>query len=269
MKILIVDDEPAICQGTERRLRQITGTETEIHQAYSPREAEALFSVVDPDLVITDIRMEEYDGLSMLEKMHELRDDFAAIIITAYDQFPYAQQAIRHGVSDFLVKPYTISELRSAITRVTESLKTSEKKQDTEGFEEEYPADGITPEKPENPSDFENNYEYKPGSIAACAIDYIHRHLGSQITMEAVCEEMHVNYSYFSRQFKQQTGKSFSQIVTAEQMSWACARLRENWRVNEIADKLGYQNAESFSKAFVRVYGMSPRNYLQKKEGKK
>ena len=110
---------------------------------------------------------------------------------------------------------------------------------------------------------------YKPGSIAACATDYIHRHLGSQITMEAVCEEMHVNYSYFSRQFKQQTGKSFSQIVTGEQMRWACAKLRKNWRVNEIADSLGYQNSESFSKAFARVYGMSPRNYLQKKEGRK
>ena len=263
MKILIVDDEPSICQGTERRLRQIVNRDTEIRQAYTPREAETIFRSFDPDLVLTDIRMEETDGLSMLEKMRTLRNDFAAIIITAYDQFPYAQQAIRLGVSDFLVKPYTLSELRDAVSRVTEELIRSEKSGTPADFGQENPegsGDAASCEKPAG---------HKPGSIAAYAADYIRKHLGSQITMEAVCEELHVNYSYFSRQFKQQTGESFSQIVTREQMAWACARLQENWRVNEIADSLGYQSAESFSKAFARIYGMSPRNYLQQKEGKK
>ena len=76
--------------------------------------------------------------------------------------------------------------------------------------------------------------------------------------------------NYFSRQFKQQIGVSFSGYLLKSQMQWALERMQKGMRVNEVADALGYGSADSFGKAFVRVFGSAPRHYLnrQRKENK-
>ena len=361
MNVLVVDDEVAICRGTERRLRGILSPEDRIVCAFSGTEAEDRFRSMRTDLVITDIRMEDMDGLTLLENLLSSHSDFVSIIITAYDTFQYAQKAIRLGTVDFLVKPYTPSELRTSVERARESLLTLRQHRSMRlesqihagiqkgaaldrsifegvgGMPEQISVrlvrwDGELSDFPETalwhifsrtygfalaedrPQELLSCLEPLPGlrfgissvgerldllwaqagkalDIASCAgmphivlfregmedqglfrggiavpyaLDYIEKHRGHPIRMEALCEEMHMNYSYFSRQFKQSTGEPFSQFLLREQMQWACDRMCEGWRVGEAADQLGYQSVESFSKAFSRIYGESPRNYVQK-----
>jgi two-component system NtrC family sensor kinase len=74
------------------------------------------------DLVITDIRMPEYDGISMIEAIREVDKDIAIVIVSAYDETNYFTNAIKLGVEGYLLKPFAIEELISVVQKVTEKI---------------------------------------------------------------------------------------------------------------------------------------------------
>ena len=73
---------------------------------------------LQPDIVITDIRMPDMDGLEMLAA-GQAECPFDAIIISGYSEFEYAQQAIHLGVSEYLLKPVDLNELRSCLQKAS------------------------------------------------------------------------------------------------------------------------------------------------------
>ena len=68
-------------------------------------DGERIIEELDPDIVITDIRMPGYDGMELIQKAKVLYPDMHIVIISGYSQFDYAQNAIRYGVEDYLLKP--------------------------------------------------------------------------------------------------------------------------------------------------------------------
>ena len=64
-----------------------------------------------PDIIITDIKMPGMDGLEMVKALKEEYDTFSSIVITGFDEFQYAQQALRLGAADILLKPIENKEL--------------------------------------------------------------------------------------------------------------------------------------------------------------
>jgi len=360
VRFLVVDDETAICEGTARRLQRFLPGDSSVECAYSGEEALEKIAAAPPDILITDIRMSEIDGLTLIERAREHCPDLACIIITAFDSFQYAHQAIRLEVKDFLVKPYDEEDLRRAVDHVVAGL---EKKRfqyrDMLGeklyrmlreggrFDGDLFKDGALLRPPERvrvvvwnggdvPPPWTGGWHFRDESrcyqlvpdgrvklldwlrrsemrfgistpdcdlgkmwreaqraleiahyenmprwvffqsmmdnrqltsqnhISLWAINYIAENVGSPISMEDVCLQLHLNYSYFSRQFKMQTGVSFSEYLLEIQMQWALEKMKRGMRVNEAADKLGYGSAESFGKAFARIYGAMPRNYLSR-----
>jgi len=86
-----------------------------------------------PDIVITDIRMPGYDGIELIHRAREEQIDSTFIIISGYRQFDYAQNAIKYGVEDYLLKPINEKELVDTIQKITrrkdaEHYKTMERK---------------------------------------------------------------------------------------------------------------------------------------------
>ena len=65
-------------------------------------------------LLLTDIRMVDMDGLQLIEELKKQNPCLCSVIMTAHPQFEYAHQAIRLGVTDFLLKPFTREELQNA-----------------------------------------------------------------------------------------------------------------------------------------------------------
>lgn len=71
--------------------------------------------------MITDIRMPVYDGLELIRRAKEVNPEINFIVISGYSQFEYAQQAIKYGVKDYLLKPLKKRELENSLTEIKES----------------------------------------------------------------------------------------------------------------------------------------------------
>jgi len=105
IKVIIADDEEKVCQlivgliNWELLNMEIVGV------AHNGIEALDMIKVSMPDLMITDIRMPGCDGLEMIRCAKTIKEDLDFIIISGYRHFEYAQNAIKYGVGDYLLKP--------------------------------------------------------------------------------------------------------------------------------------------------------------------
>ncbi|HAF25787.1 MAG TPA: hypothetical protein DCG85_00585 [Lachnospiraceae bacterium] len=135
MKVLIVDDEPFITQG----LSLLIDWEKEGFEIAAclenGKEALQFLEKNEVDLILTDIRMPECSGLELMEKVREQKlSDAYFIIMSGYDDFGYAQKALRMGCLDYLLKPVDGAELIEILKKIrsTEKEKVQERRRQAE-----------------------------------------------------------------------------------------------------------------------------------------
>jgi len=119
-RIFIIDDEEPVLEMIERAL------EKEDHKIYSfssPQEAIHKITKINPDVVITDIKMDELNGFDVLHKVKKISPEVNVILITAYASVDTAVEALRSGAFDYLIKPFKINELRLAVKRALSEKK--------------------------------------------------------------------------------------------------------------------------------------------------
>lgn len=122
-KVLIVDDEPIIRKGIRNIVNwDIFGCEV-CGEAGDGLDGSELIKKTRPDILITDIRMPEVDGLSMIADIKEIVPDCKIIILTGYRDFDYAHEALKLGAFDYILKPTKIEELNSVIARAVKELR--------------------------------------------------------------------------------------------------------------------------------------------------
>ena len=118
MKVLIADDEDRVCRLIYRLIKW---DELDMEVAAIAHNGLEVLSMTEehrPDIVITDIRMPGLDGLEMIRRAKELDGTLEFIIISGYRHFEYAQNAIRYGAGDYLLKPVKEAELYSVLERM-------------------------------------------------------------------------------------------------------------------------------------------------------
>lgn len=122
MKILLVDDEARHLRGMIQMIRDIR-PEYEIFSAKNGLEALHLVRESRPDLVLTDIRMPEMDGLAFLGEMKKLEGTQPNVVfLSAYNLFEYAQSALRNGAYDYLLKPVDPDKVEAVLDRVEQQV---------------------------------------------------------------------------------------------------------------------------------------------------
>jgi two-component system, response regulator YesN len=122
MKIAIVEDELRIREGLARLIRKIDPSYEIVGEAEDGLAGMRIVDRLRPDLVITDVRMPDLDGLEMLGRLQEKSITVKAIVLSAYSEFSYACQAITLGVSEYLLKPINVGDLTRALKRVEEQI---------------------------------------------------------------------------------------------------------------------------------------------------
>ncbi|MGO4110400.1 response regulator transcription factor [Paenibacillus sp. YAF4_2] len=143
LKVMIVEDEPLIRAGLKQYFPWNELGVGEISEAMNGKEGIEVALRESPDLIVTDIRMPEMDGLEMIEQLKSLLPTAGFIILTGYNEFKYAQEAIRLGVvQQYLLKPLEYDVSMEALTACINQLKQQReerlKKQDWEAKADEH-----------------------------------------------------------------------------------------------------------------------------------
>ncbi|MFC6551595.1 response regulator [Cohnella cellulosilytica] len=120
--ILVAEDEPWLRSSVVEMASRIGENKFTVSEATNGEEVWALIQELWPTILITDIMMPKMDGLSLIHKIQEHEIPMAFIIISGYDNFQYAQKAIRYGVTEYLLKPIDMEQLREALRKSEESM---------------------------------------------------------------------------------------------------------------------------------------------------
>lgn len=118
MKILIADDESLARTTLRSMLRDLQLPLEVVEDATNGEEMVALVRRHAPDIVFVDIRMPKLDGLEAIKQAKVFAPDARWFILTGFSEFTYAQEALRIGVSDYLLKPVDPGEVERAITGI-------------------------------------------------------------------------------------------------------------------------------------------------------
>ena len=227
--------------------------------AENGQEGLLLIRQTQPDIVITDIRMPGLDGLEMIKQLHAEGSGVVFIIISAYSDFNYAQQAVRYGVADYLVKPFTDSEminsLKTACARVEEHRQELILSQKLETVEKSKLI-AFSSYISEDEGRIKRDYVQR-------AIQHIKEHYAeNNIQVRSIANALKVSESHLSKVFKEIMHYTISEYLTQYRIKEACKLLKNpDNRINEVSEKVGYTDQRYFSVTFKRIMGVTPGNF--------
>lgn len=121
-RIILVDDEEEVRKGIIKKIEwEALGFEV-VGDAENGEDALEKIEQLEPDVVMTDIRMPYMDGLTLTGKIRQKYPSIKVLIFSGFDDFEYAQQAIKLNVTEYILKPVNVEELTEILNRVRESL---------------------------------------------------------------------------------------------------------------------------------------------------
>ena len=113
-QILIIDDEEVVCWSLQRALARLGYA---VLTSATAEQGLKLFAQHRPNVVILDVRLPGMDGLTALQRMHQLAPDVPVIVITAFGNLPTAVKAMEGGAFDYLTKPFDLDQALAAVER--------------------------------------------------------------------------------------------------------------------------------------------------------
>ncbi len=118
----MVDDEEIVRRGFETRIDWAGAGFEFLPPCENGRDAIATIDELKPDIVMTDIHMPHADGISVAAHVMEHYPDIVVVILSGYDEFGYAQAAIRNKVFDYVLKPVSSRDLAALLVKIKGKL---------------------------------------------------------------------------------------------------------------------------------------------------
>ncbi|MDQ0877061.1 YesN/AraC family two-component response regulator [Paenibacillus sp. V4I3] len=237
-KVILVDDERWVRVVLRKAVEQTKLPFEIVQECANGLEAIDALQKHRADLVISDVKMPIMDGIALAEQMTQVSANL--ILVSGYDDFQLAQQAIRYGVKDYLLKPVEMEAMADCLGRWMQDriTKTARRLADSPLI----------------------------GTDELSAIEQVQQFIGLNLSRDISLTDaaalVHLNPSYLSQLFKQQTGGKFVDYVIEMRMEEAKKLLiKTSLRVSEIAERLGYGDISYFSSTFKKLTGCSPLEY--------
>ncbi|MCX7843489.1 MAG: response regulator [Clostridia bacterium] len=117
-RIMVVDDECVFRKGLYKVISNADSEYEIVGEAEDGAEALEMAGRLKPDLIMTDVYMPVMGGLELIREIRKREYNVDFIILSGYDEFKFAQEAIKYGVEEYLLKPMDVDEVKSAIQRV-------------------------------------------------------------------------------------------------------------------------------------------------------
>ena len=121
-RIILVDDEEEVRQSIIRKINWTEAGFKVVGDAENGEDALEKVEALEPDLILTDIRMPYMDGLTLAERVRQKYPSIKIVIFSGYDDFEYAKQAIKLNVTEYILKPVNVEELTAILKRIKANL---------------------------------------------------------------------------------------------------------------------------------------------------
>ena len=122
LRVVLVDDDQLILQSL-REILDWTASGCVLAGSFeNPKLVLQSMASLMPDLIITDIRMPQHDGLELMQWLHQHQPQAQVIVISAYNEFEYAISAMRLGALDYLLKPVEPADVERALDKAVRRL---------------------------------------------------------------------------------------------------------------------------------------------------
>jgi two-component system response regulator YesN len=235
-KLLLVDDDREFREEFAESL-----SDYDVIQADSGQEALKLLSRANEiDLVIMDVFMPGLSGTEVLKQIRKSFPGLGIIILTGYSSKDIAIEALKGHADDYLEKPVDIEKARETIENILAAKRS--------------PADlssqGIK------------------GKIEKVK-KFVERNCFKKIYLEDAARAVCLSPKYLSRIFEEITGTRFTEYRLKVKIAQGTVLLKKSgYNIDQIADKLGYKNTESFIRQFKKITKLTPTEY-RKVDGKK
>lgn len=136
LRICLVEDEEYALKSLHQKIVALDGSYEVVGTAYNGVDALDVIAKQCPDVVITDIRMPDMDGISLIEHISTHFTNMITVIISGYQEFEYAQKGIQFGVEDYLLKPVVPNDLRDCLEKCSKKIDTIRSKMHIDDFSE-------------------------------------------------------------------------------------------------------------------------------------
>ncbi|MBD5486819.1 MAG: response regulator [Lachnospiraceae bacterium] len=237
IKLLIADDEDTIRNGIAKYIQLHTDRFDKIYLAANGQEAVDIIFRDKPDIMFLDVQMPLLDGIEVMQEAKRADILPYTMILSAYDEFKYCQQALRLGAKEYLLKPVRSSDILQMVNQAADELFGTQEAIGTEPTEEK-------------------------NRLVELAREYIEEHYYENLMQVDVAQRVGISAGYLSTLFQKQLSVGFVDYLNEIRIEHACTYLRQSYlKTYEIAYKVGFKDEKYFSKVFKKIKGQSPSEY--------
>ena len=246
-KILIAEDEELILNNIVKKVNSLELGFEVVATAQDGRSALKLINKLLPDLIITDIKMPVMDGLELIKNVDSKFPYIKKIVLSGFNDFSFAKQAMKYHVDDYLLKPLKINELTKVLTHNRLILEN----------ERNLTRCSLL--------DTKNNHLCSPEEIAEVIESYVIENYTRELNFDIIAQKFNFNSSYLSKIFTKYIGENPVKYLTTLRINKAKHLLLNNkdMSIKEIGEQVGYPDQFYFSRIFKNIVGVSPASFRQ------
>lgn len=238
--VIVVDDEKLILKNIVRNIEEADTSFKVIATARNGVEALELIKKHTPHVVFTDIRMPVMDGLELTSQINQQFPSIKKVIVSGYDDFNYAKNALKNNIRDYLLKPINNDELKTLLISLKQSLLA------------ELNDTSLLPHSTQKTSK----------EIVMLIQEFIHANYRSQIDLNTISAQFGFSSSYLTKIFVKHAHISPLKYLTEYRMTIAKQLLcNPELSIKSTAELCGYSDPFHFSKLFKKITGESPAGY--------
>ena len=247
-KIVVAEDDQEIRDYLDAEL----SADYDIISCANGKEGLAAVLKHLPDLVISDIMMPEMDGNTLCSKIksNAATNHIPVILLTAKSREEDMLEGLETGADSYIVKPFNMDILRRTIVNLIHTHQTLQLKYGRNDQLEEL-VDDIKMKSPDD-------------KLLERVMNVINKNLGNaDLSINNIADEVGISRVHLHRKMKELTGQTPHDFIRNIRMKKAANLLAGgNMNVSEVMYACGFSNAASFSTVFKKMYGMSPRDYM-------